>query len=144
MFVTHLHTLAHRILTQLAIFSALIDLVSYLTMPYTPIFFCFGCLIFFVIWCSSSHTLRQQRFFSYSIEQAVNFDRPPSNKHDWSWYLIFGIIHTQWIKSRLINKIKGLFLEVMPSANYVARARSYVIFAMSFLQRHLCNIIFAT
>ena len=31
---------------------------------------------------------------------------------------------------------KGLFVEVMPSANNVARARSDVISAMSFLQRH--------
>ena len=34
------------------------------------------------------------------------------------------------------KKIKGLFVEVMPSANNVARARSDVIFATSFLQRN--------
>ena len=32
--------------------------------------------------------------------------------------------------------IKGLFVEVMPSANNGARAGSYVIFATSFLQCH--------
>ena len=34
------------------------------------------------------------------------------------------------------SQIKGLFIEVMPSANNSARARSYVLFAASFLQ---CN-----
>ena len=39
------------------------------------------------------------------------------------------------------HQIKGLFVEVMPSANNVARARSYVIFATSVLQHHFCNVI---
>ena len=65
-----------------------------------------------------------------------------------SFYFIFSM--TFLIEAYLLNwflnllnslNIKGLFVEVMPSAINVARGCSYVIFTTSCLQHHICNVI---
>ena len=53
-----------------------------------------------------------------------------------NWH-VFHVLFSNVCSGCNIKRIKGLFVEVMPSANNVAGARSYVIFATSFLQRHI-------
>ena len=61
------------------------------------------------------------------VSQKDQISSPPSRYCTAKW--------TKWtynIQMQFEKKIKGSFVEVMPSTNNVARARSYVIFATSF------------